>query len=367
MSILTDTPQTLTATPVNPKTILPKELSPADLEQVTKLKLSLDPTNTNSLITYGVGAQKEISDFTGQILEQVKAKDVGVIGDILSELSLEVKKVDTNALIGSDKNILSAIPGVGFFFDKLKQFQAKYSSIEQNINTITDKLDSQYDMLLRDVIMFDNLYTENVAYYSKLNLIIVAGNERVAELTTKLAEDEKQFANSDDQLKVQEIQQLRTFIDQLELRVHDLELTRISTIQSFPQIAMIKASDQGLASKVQSAILNTIPLWKRHITIAIGLYNQKVVIEDLKKVDDVTDKLLQSNSAMMKENSVEIAKSLQKGIVSIETLEIVQKNLIDSIDQVRAVVVQGKADRQVAKAKIETLETELKQKLATVK
>ncbi|MEI6729029.1 MAG: toxic anion resistance protein [bacterium] len=368
MSDTTTSSSSLTAVTVEPKSSFDlTTLTESQKQEVESLKKALDPKNSDSIITYGVGAQKDISDFTSQILSKVQTKDVGMVGEILSQLSVEVKKVDPTSLLANKKSFLSDLPGIGYFFDALKQFKAKYSSIESNINQITDKLDSQYEMMLRDIIMFDDLYKENLNYYHKLDLILYAGQEKLEELEAELKEKENEYGQNASQIQIEEIQNLRNYLTLLENRLHDLELTRISTIQSFPQISIIKVADQGLAGKVQSAILNTIPLWKRHITIAIGLYNQQVVVKDLKNVDDATDSLLRSNSELLKQNSVDVARSLQRGIVSIETLELVQKNLIESIDEVRDIVEEGKQQRQVAKVKIHDLETELKAKLLEVK
>jgi uncharacterized protein YaaN involved in tellurite resistance len=345
----------------------PSSLSQDERSLVQDYIKSLDPNDSNALITFGIGAQKDISDFTTQILEKVRTKDVGVIGDVLTELSVEVKKVDPKSLLAAQNNFLSGIPGIGFFFDKLQQFKAKYSSIESNINRISDKLDSQYDMMMRDIIMFDDLYKENLNYYHKLNIIIYAGQERVAQLEEELKAKELEYSKNPSELLNQEIPNLRNYLEQLENRIHDLELTRISAIQSFPQISLIKSADQGLASKIQSAVLNTIPLWKRHITIAIGLYNQQVVIQDLKNIDETTDTLLKNNSELLKKNSAEVARSLQKGIISIETLETVQNNLLESIDEVRDIVAEGRKERSKAKEKMYQLENELRDKLVNSK
>ncbi len=368
MSTLTTDPVSLKKSILTEKSAVdPSSLTKEDKEKIDELKGTLDPENSNTLITYGVGAQKDISDFTSQVLEKVRTKDAGMIGDVLTELAVEVKKVDPKSLLGTQQSFLAGIPGLGYFFNKLEQFKAKYSSIEHNINQITEKLDSQYEMMLRDIIMFDELYKENLDYYHKLNLIIFAGQERLAELEKELLQKEAEYQADQDEMKAQEVQKLRNYVNQLENRLHDLELTRISTIQSFPQINMIKSADQGLAGKIQSAILNTVPLWKRHITIAIGLYNQQIVLEDLQKVDETTDKLLRSNSEMLKENSADVARSLQKGIISIETLEVVQKNLLSSIEEVREIVDDGRKQRAKAKEKMYELEQELRDKVVEKK
>jgi len=343
------------------------KLTPEEVNQIDKLKQGLDPKNSNSILQFGVGAQKDISDFTSKVLETVKTKDAGVVGDILTELVTQVKSVDTNAFLNYKPNFLAGIPGVGVFFDELRKFRAKYESIEKNINNIVDKLDNQYDGMLKDIIMFDELYKQNLNYYKSLDLIIFAGEEKLTELQQMLSKKEDEYKISQDELALQEIEQIRNYIDQLDNRTHDLKLTRLSTIQSFPQINLIKSGDQGLAAKIQSAILNTIPLWKRHITIALGLYNQKAVIENLSKVDKTTDDLLKSNSVLLRSNTNEVAKTLQRGVISIETLETVQKNLIEGIEEARAIISDGKNQRIKASQKMVELQTELKDRLANIK
>lgn len=349
------------------KQVDPSNLSEDQLKKVDELKQSVDIDNSNSILQYGVAAQKDLSDFASGLLKKVKTKDTGQVGEILTGLSTEVKKVDIDSFLSHKSSFLSSLPGIGRFFNELEKFKSKYQSIEENINKIVDRLEKEYEVMLRDVVIFDELYKENLKYYDMLDLLIYAGEDKIDDLEKVLHEKELEYDNSKDDLLFQEIENLRNFINQFEVRLHDLKLTRISTIQSFPQINMIKSGDQALAGKIQSAILNTIPLWKRHITVAIGLYNQKNVAEHLTKVDDTTDQLLKENSELLKESSSTVAKTLQRGIISIETLQTVHNNLIESIDGVRKIVEDGRKERVDASTKMEQLEQELKDKLANVK
>ncbi len=220
---------------------------------------------------------------------------------------------------------------------------------------------------MRDIVILEELYKQNLNYYRSLNMLIQAGEERIIELEDELAKLEQELKNNpNDDLLPQKVDEMRKFINQLEIRIQDLKLTRISTLQSFPQISMIKSGNQGLASKIQSAILNTIPLWKRHITIAISLYNQQLVVEDLEKVDDATDELLKGNSELLRQNTKDVARALNRGIISIETLEAVQDNLLNGIQEVRDIMDEGRRKREQASEKMMILEAQLKEKLANV-
>lgn len=341
--------------------------SEEERKEIQKLKENISFGDTNSILQFGVGAQKEISDFTSELLKKVRTKDSGEIGDILTDLSVQVNSVDTNAFLARRSNFLSGIPGIGFFFDELRKFKAKYDSIEQNIGSIVNRLEKEYEVMMRDIVILEELYKQNLNYYRSLNLLIQAGEERIIELEDELKALEKELENNpDDDLLPQKVDEMRKFINQLEIRLQDLKLTRISTLQSFPQISMIKSGNQGLASKIQSAILNTIPLWKRHITIAISLYNQQLVVEDLEKVDNTTDELLKGNSELLRQNTKDVARALNRGIISIETLEAVQGNLLSGIQEVRDIMDEGRRNREQASEKMMMLEAQLKEKLANV-
>lgn len=342
----------------------PNTLSDDQKNKVKDFKDSISIGDSNSILQYGVGAQKDLSDFTSSILQKVRTKDAGQVGDILTNLATEVKQVDVDSFISHRKSFLASIPGIGKFFDELEKFKTKYKSIEENINSITDKLEKEYEVLLRDIVVLEELYKENMKYYEVLDLLIYAAEEKLDELEADLVSKEAEYKNNNDEFFFQEIQNLRNFVDQLETRLHDLKLTRISTLQSFPQINLIKSGNQALAGKIQSAILNTVPLWKRHITVAIGIHNQKAVAEHLQQVDKTTDDLLKSNSELLKESSTTVAKTLQRGIISIETLQTVHTNLVESIDEVRKIVDEGKAERKAASDKMQVLEKELKDKVA---
>lgn len=344
-----------------------ENLTEEEKAEIKKMKESIDFGDTNSILQFGVGAQKEISDFTGELLKKVRTKDSGEVGEILTDLSVQVNSVDAKAFLARKSNFLSGIPGIGYFFDELRKFKAKYDSIESNIGSIVHRLEKEYEVMMRDIVILEELYKQNQNYYRSLNLLIQAGEERIIELEDELRALEKEMTdNPNDDLLPQKVDEMRKFINQLEIRVQDLKLTRISTLQSFPQISMIKSGNQGLASKIQSAILNTIPLWKRHITIAISLYNQQAVVEDLEKVDDATDDLLKGNSELLRQNTKDVARALNRGIISIETLEAVQGNLLSGIQEVRDIMEDGRRERQQASEKMMMLESQLKEKLADI-
>jgi len=348
-----------------------KEVSINDLtgdqkQKVEQIMSQIDVNDSQSIIQYGVGAQTNISNFADSVLEQVKAKDAGEVGTVLTDLMLTVKKIDVDSL--SSESMMSKIPLLGNLFDGAKKFVAQYQSIEHHIEEITDEMTKARMQLLKDVTLLDSLYEKNKEYLTELDVFILAGELKLKELQEKTLPEIKAKAEaSNDTLDAQKVQDLSQMINRFEKKIYDLKLSRMIAIQSLPQVRLIQNNDQLLVEKIQSSILNTIPLWKNQVVIAISLFRQKKALEIQKEVSQTTNDLLTKNSELLKTSSIEVAKESEKGIVEIETLKKVHDNLISTIDETLKIQAEGKTKRAQAEVELQKLETDLKNKLAQVK
>ena len=342
------------------------KLSEEDKKQVELIMNDVKVGDSNGVIQYGVGAQSDIANFSDKMLEDVRAKDSGYVGDILTDLMVKVKDTDVNGLIKEDP--LENIPIIGKLVYKTKKFLSKYQKVENQIDEITEKLDKERMILLKDVVMFDNLFEKNTECIHNLDLYIIAGNRKIEELKTKdLPELEAKANQSGDPLDAQKVADMRDFIDRFEKKVHDLKLTRTVAIQTAPQIRFIQSGNKALVDKIQSSILNTIPLWKSQITLALGIAKQKGALDLQKQVTETTNELLKKNSEMLKTNTIEIAKENEKGIVEIETLKKVNDDLITTIEETIKISEEGRAKRKEVENELVNIENDLKNKLTIAK
>ena len=343
-----------------------KDLTPDEKKKVDEIAAQIDINDSQGIIQYGVGAQSNISNFADSILEQVKAKDAGEVGETLTDLMLTVKKLDVDSLSG--ESFMSKIPLIGNLVNSAKKFVAQYQSIEHHMEEIIDEMNKARMQLLKDITLLDALYDKNKDYMKELELYILAGELKLKELTEKtLPELKAAAAASGDTLDAQKVQDLSQMINRFEKKVHDLKLSRMVSIQSLPQVRLIQNNDQLLVEKIQSSILNTIPLWKNQVVIAISLFRQKKAIELQKEVTETTNDLLQKNADLLKTSSLDVARESEKGIVEIDTLKKVHESLISTIDETLKIQAEGKTRRAQAEVEIIKLENELKAKLAQAK
>ncbi len=342
------------------------DLAPEEKKKVDGILAQFDIKDSQGILQYGVGAQSDISNFADSILSQVKAKDSGEVGETLTDLMLSVKKLDVDSL--SEGGIMSKIPILSNFVSSAKKFVAQYQSIEHHIEEISDELASARMGLLKDITLLDNLYDKNKEYLRELDFYILAGELKMKELNeTVLPEMKAKAEASKDTIDAQEVQDLSQMINRFEKKIHDLKLSRMVSIQTLPQVRLIQNNDQLLVEKIQSSILNTIPLWKNQVVIAISLFRQKKALKVQKEVSQATNDLLTKNSELLKDSSLEIARESEKGIVEIETLKKVHENLINTIDETIKIQEDGKVKRKEAEVELGKLEDELKKKLAQVK
>mgnify|MGYP001770604342 FL=1 len=341
-------------------------LKPEHREKALALARQIDPANHQAILQYGVAAQAELSKFSHTILHHVQTKDAGPVGEVISELMAKIKEVNPDDLMPAKKGFLSRL--FGTVAKSLQGMVAKYQKIGVEIDKIADQLEKHRHLLFRDIMMLETLYEKNKEYFEALNIYIAAAEYKLEELRTKTIPEKQAAAErSGDQMAWQEVQDLRQFADRLEKRVHDLKLSRQVTIQTAPQIRMIQHMNETLVERIQSSILNAIPLWKNQVVIALTLFRQQKAAEAQKQVAETTNELLLRNSELLKTNSIAIAKENERGLVDIETLKRTQENLIATLEETLKIQAEGRLKRQQAERELAAMEAELKQTLLSLK
>ncbi|MGI6072828.1 MAG: toxic anion resistance protein [Lachnospiraceae bacterium] len=348
----------------NELTVIDKgELNPEQRQRVNEIKNELDLLDSNQTVTFGVGAQRKLSDFSDNILNKIKNKDTGEVGVLLSDLLANVKELEIDEL-GESKGFLSNIPFISSISKKIERFKNKYENVEVQIDRIEGQLDKARIQMLKDITMFDELYAKNLEYFYDLQLYIKAGEEIIDETrNTTIPKLRQEAADSDDHMSAQLVSDFEDTVNRFEKKVHDLKLSKTMSIQTAPQIKLIQNNDKLLVDKIQTAILNTIPLWKSQIVIALGLARQETALKLQKEVSDTTNELLLKNSAKLKQNTVEVAKESERGIIEIETLKQVNKDLIDTINETIKIQQEGRTRREKVEEELLAIEGELKNSL----
>ena len=336
-----------------------ERLSPAEQAAVRDFAGQIDVTNSEQILNYGSAAQKNIADFSGAALGKVRTKDMGEIGEELSNLVIQLQGLDFDE---SEKK------GFLGFFKKQRQsiaaLKAQYDQAEDNVDKITAELEKHEVTLMKDIAMMDKMYEKNQQYYKELTMYILAGKLKCKEL--RETELPKLQATARETGKAEDAQAANDFanmIGRFEKKLHDLELTRMVSIQMAPQIRMIQSNDSVMAEKIRSSIVNTIPLWKSQMVMALTLHHSQQAMEAQRNVIDVTNRLLQQNAEKLHQGSVEIAREAERGIVDIETLQKTNQELISTLEEVRQIQADGAAKRAEAEIELGRIEGELKQKL----
>ena len=336
-----------------------ERLSPAEQAAVRDFAGQIDVTNSEQILNYGSAAQKNIADFSGAALGKVRTKDMGEIGEELSNLVIQLQGLDFDE---SEKK------GFLGFFKKQRQsiaaLKAQYDQAEDNVDKITAELEKHEVTLMKDIAMMDKMYEKNQQYYKELTMYILAGKLKCKEL--RETELPKLQATARETGKAEDAQAANDFanmIGRFEKKLHDLELTRMVSIQMAPQIRMIQSNDSVMAEKIRSSIVNTIPLWKSQMVMALTLHHSQQAMEAQRNVNDVTNRLLQQNAEKLHQGSVEIAREAERGIVDIETLQKTNQELISTLEEVRQIQADGAAKRAEAEIELGRIEGELKQKL----
>lgn len=335
-----------------------KILTPEEMRQVEEFSKKIDVANSKAVMTYGSGTQKKMADFSEKTLESVKTKDLGEVGNMVSGLVTELKNFDVDE---NEKGFM------GFFKKKTNQLQdlkVKYTAVEKNVESIANELEKHQMVLLKDIELLDRMYELNLNYYKELSMYILAGKKRLKEIReTELPELQKKAELSGLPEDAQAAKDLAEQCDRFEKKLHDLQLTRTVAMQTGPQIRMIQAADQMMAEKIQSTIVNTIPLWKNQMVIAIGIEHATQAAKAEREVNDMTNTLLRKNAEKLKQATLETAREAERGVVDIETLKHTNEMLISTMDEVLAIQTEGKQKRAAAERDLAQIEAQLKSKL----
>lgn len=318
--------------------------------------------NSNSILQFGVGAQKKISDFSETALNNVRTKDLGEIGDMLSSVVHELKNFEEEE---DKKGIL------GFFKkgkNKISEMKIKYDKVEDNINKMCNNLEKHQIQLLKDIAMLDKMYEINKAYFKELSMYILAGKKKLQKLENeelpKLQEKAKKSGLPQD---AQEVNDFLSLCNRFEKKIHDLELTKMISLQMAPQIRLIQNNDSLMSEKIQSTIVNTIPLWKSQIVLALGVAHSANAAKVQNEVTNMTNELLRKNAEILKTSTIETAKESERGIVDIETLKVTNESLISTLDEILRIQTEGRQKRKEAEVELRNIEDQLKNKLLDFK
>ena len=336
-------------------------LSPEERRMVEEFAAKIDLHSSNMILQYGAGAQKKMADFSETALENVRTKDLGEVGEMLASVVSELRTLEEEE---EDKGFFSFFKKSG---NKLANMKAKYEKAEGNVERICDALESHQIQLLKDIAMLDKMYELNVTYFKELSMYIAAGKRKLEEVrTTEMAQLEAKAKGSGLPEDAQAVSDLSSPCNRFEKKIHDLELTRAVSLQMAPQIRLVQSNDTLMSEKIQSTIVNTIPLWKSQMVLAIGVENSAKAAKAQREVTDMTNALLRKNAETLKMATIETAKETERGIVDMETLKATNESLIATLDEVMKIQTEGKEKRRAAEVELNRMEGELKQKLLEI-
>ena len=351
---------TASSLPVAKQEEMKKEIvfSQEELAQIEAFSKQIDLSNSSAILNYGVGAQRKLSSFAEKALEGVRTKDMGEAGNMITKLNAELRNLDFD---DNDKG-LKAIFKKGA--NRLATLKAKYSKIETNINEITTELEKHEIMLLKDIAMLDQMYEANLAYFKELSMYIEAGKKKLDETrNTELVSLQNKAKETGLAEDVQAATDLAGMCDRFEKKITDLQITRTIALQTAPQIRTVQGSNTQMAEKIQSTIVNVIPLWKNQMVIAIGVEHSKQAAKAQREVSDMTNELLRKNADALKMATIETAKESERSIVDMETIKHTNEQLITTMDEVLRIQAEGKERRRAAEQELSQIEHELKAKL----
>ena len=337
-------------------------LTPEEKSAIDEFISKVDVKNTAQILQFGSSAQSNISKFSDSVLNDVRTKSSGEVGDLLSGLVTEIKEFNADVPVEEKKGIL------GIFNSAKKQVEkliAKYDKVENNIAKIEKSLETHKLQMMKDIAIFDTMYDKNLQYFKELSLYIIAGEKKLEELkTVTLPELQKIAEETKEQTDAQAVNDMVAIINRFEKRIYDLKTTRIISIQMAPQIRLIQNNDSELVEKIQSSLINTIPLWKNQIVIALGITN---ALGAQKQVTQMTNDMLTKNSELLKQGTIEIAEESEKAVVDVQTLQKTNQDIIDTLDKVIEIHENGRVKRQEAEVQLEEIENKLKEKLLEIK
>lgn len=336
-------------------------LSQEEKDAIEEFNQKINVEDATQILQYGAKAQTKISQFSDSVLEDVKTRSTGEVGDLLADLVGEIKSFDSD-IANTNKT------GLGKLFTSVKKQLEKliagYEKIEVNIDKIEAGLEKHRLQMLKDITIFDTMYEKNLEYFKELSLYIIAGEKKIEELrNVTLPELQKKAQESGEQLDAQKVNDMENMINRFEKKIYDLKTTRIISIQMAPQIRLLQNNEAELVEKIQGSLTNTIPLWKNQMVLALGINNAKQAIGAQKAVTDLTNSMLQKNSEILKQGSIEIAEESERAIVDVATLQKTNKDIIDTLDQVIQIHENGRVKRQEAEVELANIEKELKEKM----
>ena len=336
-------------------------LTPEEQKMVNDFAAKIDIENTNQILQYGAGTQKKMADFSDTALENVKTQDLGEIGELISNVVGELKDFD----------VQEEGKFFGFFrkqTSKMENLKNKYDKAQANVEKITDSLQQHQVRLMKDSAMLDKMYEQNLNYFKELTMYILAGKKKLEETRTgKLAEMKNKAALSGLPEDAQAARDLDEKCSKFEKKLHDLELTRTIAMQTAPQIRLIQNNDTVMVEKIQTTIVNTIPLWKSQMVLALGIAHSAEAAQAQRQVTDITNELLRKNAETLHMATVETAKESERGIVDLETLQKTNADLIQTLDDVMRIQMEGRQKRQAAEMEMHRMEEELKRKLLEIR
>ncbi len=336
------------------------KITPEERRLVDEIKDKIDLTDTSASLAYGSAAQKDIADFSDTILSGVRAKEAEDIGALLGELSGKVKSLEAP----EDKSFIKRLPLIGSLVDKGENMLENYEKLSTRIDKIQSSLEKAKQRMMKDVVMFDNLYDKNLQYFKALQLYILAGEEKLKEMRDEtLPKLRADAAATGDPMAAQVVSDFENNVDRFEKKVYDLKLSKTIAIQTAPQIRLIQNNDKILIERVQTTIYNTIPLWKNQVVIALGLKRQGQVLGLQRAASDATNELLKRNAAMLKQTTIETAKENERGIVDIETVKKANEDLISTIEETVKIQQAGREKRAAAEKELLQIEEKLKETL----
>ena len=334
-------------------------LSPEEQKMVNDFAEKIDITNSQMVLQYGAASQKKLSDFSETALSRVKTKDMGETGELITSLISELQGFD--ATTEQPKGIFGFLKKTS---NSIEQLKTRYDSADKNVERIKAQLEDHQVTLMKDITMLDKMYELNLVYFKELTMYILAGKKKLAEVRAndlKAAQEKAQRTQLPED--AQAARDLADLCDRFEKKLYDLELTRNVSIQMGPQIRLIQSNDTMMAEKIQTTIVNTIPLWKNQMVLALGIAHSQQAMQAERAVTDATNELLKKNAATLKQGTIEIAKESERGIVDIETLQQTNKQLIETLDELNKIRADGKAKRANAEQELGRIEGELRQKM----
>ena len=340
-------------------------LSSEEKQAIDDFNKKINVEDATQILQYGAKAQTKISQFSDSVLENVKTKQTGEVGNLLADLVADIKSFDS-AVSTENKTGLAKL-----FNSAKKQLDriiAKYNKVENNIDRVEAELEKHKLQMLKDITIFDTMYDKNLEYFKELSLYIIAGDLKIKELReTVLPALQAKAKETGEQLDVQKVNDMENMINRFEKKIYDLKTTRVISIQMAPQIRLLQNNEAELVEKIQGSLINTIPLWKNQIVIALGINNAKQALGAQKAVTELTNDMLKKNSEILKQGSIEIAEESERAIVDIETLQKTNRDLIETLDKVIEIHENGRTKRAEAEKELENIEKELKEKMIELK